>query len=350
MKHNRINDLRITKDKDLSRMLIVTVVIFVAMAALRPNLFLTGANFTSMGYQIPELGLYSLAFMVVLITGEFNLSIVATGNLACITAIKIMNVAVMRSYTGGVAWGYIILGSLAAIAVGVFCGWLNGFVVTFFKVPALLVTMATASIFTGLSIVLTEGRALSGVPEELTYLGNHTLLGIPYALWFLIIVFVVTAILLNYTKFGFELKFVGSNLKASRYTGINVNRVRIKTYMFSGLISALCSIEILAHTNAAKADYADTYLGQAILCSVLGATNPDGGYARMSCMALAMISLQFLSSGFNMLRLGGYFKEFTWGLLLIVVLSFDVISQEIKRRKSIREVTLDRVAVQSKGN
>ena len=326
-------------DKDLSRMLAVTLVIFIAMAALRPKLFLTSANFTSMGYQIPELGLYALAFMMVLITGQFNLSIVAIGNLCCITGIMIMKRAVSRGLTGAAAWGSLLLGCLAAIAVGLFCGWLNGFVVTYFQVPAMLVTMATASVFTGLSIVLTEGKAMSGVPAELTYFGNHTLLGIPYALWFLIVVFAVTTVLVNHTKYGFELKFVGSNLKASRYTGINVNRVLIRTYVYSGLISALCSIEILAHTNTAKADYAETYLGQAILCSVLGATSPNGGYARMSCMALAMISLQFLSSGFNMLRLGGYFKEFTWGLLLIAVLSFDFISQEIKRKKSIREVT-----------
>lgn len=334
--------LNLTADKDLSRMILVTLLIFIAMAALRPKLFLTATNFTSMGYQIPELGLYSLAFMIVLITGEFNLAIVAIGNLSCITGILIMNTATAQGLTGAAAWGYILLGCVAAIAVGLFCGWLNGFVITFFQVPAMLVTMATSSIFTGISIVLTDGQALSGVPEELTYFGNHTLLGIPYALWFLILIFAVTAVLVNRTKFGFELKFVGSNRKASRYTGINVDKVLIKTYVYSGLISALCSIEILARTGTAKSDYASTYLGQAILCSVLGATAPGGGYVRMSCMALSMLSLQFLSSGFNMLRLGGYFKEFTWGLLLIAVLSFDFISQELKRKKSIRDVSRSR--------
>ena len=331
--------IKITQDKDLFRMVIITVVIFAAMAMLRPNLFLKTANFVSMGYQIPELGLYALAFMMVLITGQFNLSIVATGNLSAIVGMLIMHTAVERGITGAGVWVYILLGMLAMIVIGVVCGWINGFVVTFFQVPALLVTMSTAAIYTGLAIVLTSGKSLAGIPEALTYFGNHTLFAIPYALWLLIIVFVVTAVLLNCTKYGFELKFVGSNIKASHYTGIDVNKVLIKTYVYSGLISALCGIEILAHTNAAKADYAETYVGQAILCSVLGATNPNGGYARMSCMALAMVSLQFLSSGFNMLRLGGFFKEFTWGLLLITILSFDYISEAIKRKKSIITVS-----------
>ncbi len=328
----------LTNDKDLFRMIIVTIVIFSAMALLQPKLFLKVDNFISMGYQLPLLGLYSLAFMMVLITGEFNLSIVATGNLSCIVGLMIMHIPVEQGITGFGAWLYIILGSLAAIAIGIACGWLNGFVTTFFQVPGLLVTMSTSAILTGLAIVLTGGKAMSGVPDELTYFGNHTFLQIPYPLWLLIIVFAITAVLLNRTKYGFELRFVGSNSKASRYTGINSNLVIMKTYIYSGLISALCGIEILAHTNSAKADYADTFVGQAILCAVLGATSPHGGYVRMSCMALAMLSLQFLSSGFNMLHLGGYFKEFAWGLLLIIVLSMDFLSDEIKRRKSLRNI------------
>ncbi|MBC8536901.1 ABC transporter permease [Feifania hominis] len=343
MKHK----LHFKADRDFVRMLIVTIIIFAAMTAMRPNLFLKTANFVSMGYQLPELGLYSLAFMVVLITGQFNLSIVATGNLCCITGMMVMHQAVEKNLTGGAAWGYIFLGCLAAIAVGLVCGWINGFVVTYFNVPAMLVTMSTTAIFTGIAIIITQGKAMAGVPDELVYFGNHTLLGIPYALWLLIAVFALTAVLINRTSFGFKLKFVGSNLKASHYTGININKIRIRAYVYSGLISALCAIEILAHTNAAKADYAESYVGQAILCSVLGATSPNGGYVRMACMALSMLSLQFLSSGFTMLRLGGYFKEFAWGILLIAVLSFNFISQELRRRKSIQAVAKARVGQKS---
>jgi simple sugar transport system permease protein len=102
--------------------------------------------------------------------------------------------------------------------------------------------------------------------------------------------------------------------------------------MLSGLLSALCGLEILLKTNTAKADYASTYVLQAILCAVLGATNPNGGFAKVSCLVLSLLSLQFLSSGFNMLRLGGYYKDFSWGLLLMIVLSLEYFSTIVKGR------------------
>jgi len=95
-------------------------------------------------------------------------------------------------------------------------------------------------------------------------------------------------------------------------------------------LSSLCGLEILFKTNAAKSDYASTYVLQAILCAVLGATDPEGGFAKVSCLVLSLFSLQFLSSGFNLLRLSGYYKDFSWGLLLLLVLSIDYFSVLIK--------------------
>ncbi len=325
------------KDRDFLRMLAVTAVIFAAMSVLRPQLFLREANFTSMGYQIPELGFYSLAMMMVMITGGRDLSIVSIGNLCCIVAAYIMHGAVEKGVSGPGALVYILAGIAAALAVGALCGLVNGLVVANFSVPPMLVTMATSSIFMGIGIILTEGKTVSKTPEAFIYLGNHTLLGLPYMLWLLILTIFATAVILNRTRFGFEVRMVGSNARASHFTGINVSRVLVKTYLYSGIVCALCGLEILARTDTAKSDYALTYTFQAILCAVLGATNPNGGFAKISCMVLSLAALQFLSSGFNMLRLGGYFKEFTWGLLLIVVLSLEYLSQELKRKQSLRQ-------------
>ena len=331
------------RDRDFTRMLAVTVVIFISMALLRPALFLKSNNFISMGYQIPELGFYSLAMMMVMVTGGRDLSIVAIGNLACVVSAYIMHYAFERGYTGGAAVPYILAGILAAVAVGVVCGVINGVIVANFNISAMLVTMATSSIFTGLGIILTEGKTVSKTPAEFTYFGNHTLLGLPYTLWLLILALLFSAWLLKCTKFGFEVRFVGSNPRASHCTGMNNRKVLVKAYIYSGVMSAICGLEILARTDTAKSDYALTYVFQAILCAVLGATNPNGGFVKISCMVLSLISLQCLSSGFNMLRLGGYFKEFAWGLLLLVVLSINFFSEEIRRRRA-----LDRVGRASK--
>jgi len=326
-------NIMFAKNQDTVRMLIVTSAIFILMSALRPNLFLREANFISMGYQIPELGFYSLAMMMAMLAGGIDLSIVSIGNLSCIISAFIMQQAVAGQYTGAPLAFSIATGILAALAIGLACGLVNGLLISYMKIPPMLTTMATSSIYTGIGIILTEGKSVSGVPDAFLYLGNHAFLQIPYALWLLIAAMAGTAFLLNKTTFGFQLKMIGSNPLASFYTGMQNKKVITKASIYSGLMSALCGLEILARTNTAKSDYAATYVFQSILCAVLGATNPNGGFAKVSCLALALASLQLLSSGFNLLRLGGYFKDFTWGALLLFVLSIDFLAKAIKRKK-----------------
>lgn len=327
---------RVLKDRELMKMLVITAVVFILMTALRPGLFLTANNFTSMGYQIPELGLYTLAMTIAMLSGGIDLSIIGIGNLCSIVCAYILHFALVQEYSGGMLVLFVFLGIFAAVLVGLFCGLINGIVIAYGKIKPMLATMATQSIFIGIAIIITEGKPVSKVPDTFTYFGTHTFLKLPLPLWLLLIVLLAAAFLLNKTKLGFEIRFLGSNLKASLYTGMNVKWIQMKTYMLSGLICAVCGIEILSRTNSAKADYASTYLFQALLAAVLGATNPNGGSAKISCLALALVSLQFLSSGFNMLRLGGYFKEFTWGLLLIFVLSLTSISSYVRNKKGKR--------------
>ncbi len=324
-----------TRDADIIRMVLVTLFIFCAMAAIRPVQFLRINNFTSMGYQIPELGFYSIAMMMVMITGGRDLSIVGIGNLACIIAALIMHDGAEQGLTGAAMYANIGFGVVAALVVGILCGLLNGVIVAYTGIAPMLVTMATSYIFTGVGIVVTRGEAVSRVYPEFVSLGNTAVQGFPIPLIILMIVLIFTAVLLNKTKYGFELKMVGSNALASHYTGINNKSVLIKTYLYSGILCAICGLEILARTDTAKADYAFTYTFQAILCSVLGATNPLGGFAKVSCLTLSLLSLQLLSSGFNMLRLGGFFKEFAWGLLLLIVLSINYLMMYYRYKRSL---------------
>lgn len=330
-----IKDIGISRET--RQLLIVTVLLFILMSLLRPNLFLRSSNFTSMGYQIPELGFYSVAMMLVMLSGGIDLSIVPIGNLSGVISASIISKA-MASGVTGVQLGFTVAGAfLLSLLVGLLMGGINGVIIANLKITPMLLTMATASIVTGISIIITKGKSVSGIPDSLLYLGNNTLLGLPYALWLLIIVLVVVSFLLNKSNFGFKLKMVGSNALASMYSGINVKAILVKTYMISGFISSICGLEILMKTNTAKADYASTYVLQAILCAVLGATNPDGGFAKVSCLVLSLLSLQFLSSGFNMLRLGGYYKDFSWGLLLLFVLSLEFFYTKFRGKKVLRK-------------
>ena len=325
-------------DVDFCKMLVITIGIFVVMVCLNSS-FAKSANLTSMCYQIPELGLYSMAMMMTMLSDGIDLSVVSIGNLSAILSAKVMSYATVNELSGLGLLGFVLLGILVALAVGAFFGIINGLVVAHIKITPMLATMATSSIIQGISIIVTQGHTVNGAPSQFTRFGSSTLLHIPYSMWILIIVIIVTAFLLRRTKFGFEVKMVGSNPKASYFTGMNINQIYVKTYLYSGIVSSVCGIIILMRTNAAKADYASTYVMQAIFCSVLGATDPNGGTAKVSCMILSLLSLQFLSSGFNMLHLSSYMKEFTWGLLLIVVLAVNFFLAYFRQKKGQHRIS-----------
>ena len=328
---------KFTVDSDLLRMIVVTVLIFVAMTSLSDK-FTRPSVVTSMGYQIPELGFYSLAMMMVMVTGGRDLSIVGIGNLAGILSAMVMHQGYEASLAGSASAGWVILGVVVGILTGLVCGAFNGFFVSRFSMPAMMLTMATNFIYTGFSIAITDAQAVTDIPKSFSYFGNNTFLSIPIPLWFLIIALIFAAFLLNRTRYGFEVRMLGSNARASHYSGMNNKRILMKTYIYSGIMSALAGLIILARTSTAKADYANTYTFQAILCAVLGATAPNGGFAKISCMVLSLASLQFLSSGFTLLRLGGFFKEFAWGALLIVVLSMNYFIEAYRRKRSVRAI------------
>ena len=324
-------------DTDFLRMFIVTLLIFISMSLLSPK-FTRSSVILSMGYQIPELGFYSLAMMMVMVTGGRDLSVVGIGNLAGIFGAMIMHLGYERCPAGSPAVGYVLLGVAAALATGLVCGIINGLFVSRFNIPAMLLTMATNYIFTGLSSALTDAQAVTKIPDSFAYLGNNVFLGIPIPLWMLLLALAFSACLLNRTRYGFEVRMLGSNPKASHYSGMNNRRILMKTYIYSGIMSAMAGLIILARTSTAKADYASTYTFQAILCAVLGATAPNGGFAKISCMVLSLASLQFLSSGFSLLRLGGYFKQFAWGALLVMVLSLNYFINLYRQRRSVRAI------------
>lgn len=320
---------KIILSKETKRLLFVTLIIFLTMAFLRPSRFLRSANFLSMGYQLPELGLYSLAMMLAMLSGGIDLSVVPIGNLSGVISAVILSNALKQNVSGNALAWTIVFAFFLSILMGVIAGMINGILIAYGKIPPMLLTMSTASIITGISILITKGKSVSGIPEFLLYVGNHTVLGLPYALWLLLICMAFVSFLLRQNTFGMKLKMVGSNPVASSYAGIDVKKTLVLCYVLSGLLSSFCGLEILLKTNTAKADYASTYVLQAILCAVLGATNPNGGFAKVSCLALSLLSLQFLSSGFNMLHLSGFYKDFSWGLLLMIVLSLNYISEKV---------------------
>jgi len=280
---------------------------------------LTANNFESMAFQLPELGILSLAIMITMLSGGINLSIIATTNMAGIVSAFIMTRMITESMTGSPI-PIILLAILAGWLVSLLIGIFNGVLIAYIGVSPILATLGTMTLVGGISILVTKGYVVSGFPEEYQYLGNGIFLGIPIPFLIFLALAILVSILLRRTPFGIANYLIGSNETATRFSGINVNRTLVITYALSGLLCGIASTIMISRFNSAKAGYASSYLLITILISVLGGVDPYGGFGRIGGLVLALFILQLVSSTFNFLGLSSHLTIAIWGLLLLITI------------------------------
>ena len=298
--------------------LLAALVLFFSL--LLPERFPTFGTAQSMMFQLPELGILALAMVIPLISGGLNLAIIATANQCALLMAWIMHSYIPASAGTTETALIVTLALLAGLVLCTVIGLITGFLVASMGVHPILVTLGTKSVIDGISIWLTRGTVVSGLPDSFQWLGNGVVLGIPVAFLILILTAVAVGAILSRTSFGIGVYMLGSNLEATRYSGIDTRRVLIGVYTLSSVLCFVAACLMLARFNSASAGYAQSYLLITILAAVLGGIDPFGGFGRISGLMLALVVLQVLSSGCNLLGLSQHLTLAVWGLTLIVVM------------------------------
>ncbi|PJA59565.1 MAG: sugar ABC transporter permease [Rhodobacterales bacterium CG_4_9_14_3_um_filter_71_31] len=278
--------------------------------------FYAASTLRSMAFQLPELGILSLAMMVTLLKGGLNLSIVATANLSGLTMAWCLTTLVPGSE--GVMWGvWQGVSLLAGFAVAALIGLMNGYVIAYLGVSPILATLGSMSLVKGLAIGLTRGDVISGFPEPIVFIGNGVVAGVPVGLAVFLGCAIPVALWLSRTPTGAAIYMIGSNERATRYSGVDTRRVMLKVYVVSSLLCAVAAVVMMARFNSANASYGESYLLVTILAAVLGGVDPFGGVGKVAGLALALVILQVISSAFNLLGLSQFLTLAIWGAILI---------------------------------
>jgi simple sugar transport system permease protein len=208
----------------------------------------------------------------------------------------------------------------ASLAVGLCAGLFNGLLVAKLGLPPILATLGSGLVFTGFAIALTGGSAVMGLPPAAAWIGNSTILGVPTPLILFGLLALGLSLVLTRTAFGVKVRMYGANPLAARFAALDIDALLIKVYVASGALAAIAGTVVMSRANSAKADYGSSYLLLAVLIAVLGGVNPYGGYGRIIGVVLAVLSMQFLSSGLNMVGASNFVRELIWGSLLIFVM------------------------------
>ncbi|MGC3023632.1 ABC transporter permease [Burkholderia sp. DN3021] len=288
----------------------------VATMSVASDRFLTGGTFASIAFQLPELGLFTLAMLMPLVSGGFNLAVTFTANIAGLAMAW-----VIQSHGGpeaGIA--AVALGIAAALATGAAAGWLIGAVIAHTGASPILVSLSAMIFLRGLGEFLTRGGDISGFPPVVRAMGNGQWLGVPAPLWIFAGCALLWHVVMTYSRLGFVTRMIGSNAEATRYSGISTTRAITRIYMLSGLMCGVAGVVMLSRFNSVRVGHGEAFLLISVLACFLGRVDPFGGFGRVAPVVIALVILQVIASGLNLLGASQHLATALWGAFLLAVM------------------------------
>jgi rhamnose transport system permease protein len=293
-----------------SLLALLLVMVFTGNALLQPN-FLDLGNLLDGTSAFSEKALIALPMALLILCREIDISV--AGNLA------------LSSVAMGLAWQ---LGApdwalpLVALGTGTACGGLNGWLVTRFALPSIVVTIGTVSLYRGLASVVLGERAYTGYPQLLADWGQGYFFGIlPRAFVILLACAAVFALLLHTTAFGRRLYAIGNNPEAARFSGVAVDRYRLGLFMLTGAMAGLSSFLLTGRLGSTRPNIATGWELEVITMVILGGIGIAGGTGTIGGVLLAVLTMGTLTYGMAMANVPGIYTTIVVGVLLLLTIA-----------------------------
>lgn len=292
----------------------IGLILLIVVISIMNSAFLDLSNLLNLLRQVSINGLIAFGMTFVILTGGIDLSV------GSILALSSAFTAIL--ITSG-------LDPIVALIVGVLGGFLlgvfNGVLVTFGSMAPFIATLATMTIFRGLTLVVTDGNPITNLGDSYMFqlFGKGYFFGIPVPAVTMIIVFIVLAIILQKTTFGRHTYAIGGNEIASKISGIKVNRVKILIYGISGLMSALAGAILTSRLNSAQPTAGTSYELDAIAAVVLGGTSLTGGKGRIVGTLIGVLIIGVLNNGLNLLGVSSFYQQVVKGIVILIAVLID---------------------------
>ncbi len=300
-----------------------------------------GTTLASMGFQLSEVAVLAFGMALCMLLGGIDLSIVAIANLSSLVTAMVLTGQFFDVEKAG-SFVTILIAVVVAITISVLCGLLNGVIISKFSVSPIVATLSTMTFYSGIAMGITGGNSIGGYPSAFIKFGKGMFAGIPIVFIVAVIVFVLLILALDHTKLGHEIHYIGENHTASRFTGIDNEKVIMKVYTLSGLMAGIASLIIMARSDSARCGYGDTYQLQVIMIAVLGGISPSGGKGRLYGVFIATFCMQLMQTAFTLWQFSPYSKKLIWGMMLLVIMLINMVQERVTQKAKIREMTLKR--------
>jgi ribose transport system permease protein len=299
-------------------MLMVLIVVFsiTAPSFFSPTVIINVANQMAI-YIIAGVGM-----TLVMTSGGIDISV---GSVIGLTATCM---GILMSDMGAPA----LVAVLAALVIGAACGAFNGLLIAFIRVPPIIVTLGTFTLFRGLAYVLGEGKVYMRFPDPLPWIGDGRIFQIPVPVYIALLAVICGQFLLSSTRLGQRITAVGGNEEAARLAGIDVARTKFLTYVIMGMLAGLTTVVVVARQDAAQAVMGTGVELHVIAAVILGGTSLFGGRGLVLGTVLGALILGVLNTGLLLSGVVQFWQLIALGLLLIVVVAARIAREGTERK------------------
>ncbi|PRS63807.1 ribose ABC transporter permease RbsC [Bacillus pumilus] len=290
------------------------LIILVAIVSILNPAFLEPLNILNLLRQTSINALIAFGMTFVILTGGIDLSVGAI-------------LALSSALTAGfiVSGMDPILAIIVGCIIGAILGMVNGLLITKGKMAPFIATLATMTIFRGLTLVYTDGNPITGLGSNYAFqlFGRGYFLGIPVPAITMLLTFIVLWVLLHKTPFGRRTYAIGGNEKAAFISGIKVPRVKIMIYSLAGFMSALAGAILTSRLNSAQPTAGTSYELDAIAAVVLGGTSLSGGRGRIVGTLIGVLIIGVLNNGMNLLGVSSFYQSVVKGIVILIAVLLD---------------------------
>ena len=310
------------------------LIALMAIFAVAEPRFLSEINLFNVMRQVSITGLLALSMTFVILTAGIDLSVGSLLAFAGLVAAAVAKGGMANRFTvgeGGVGYGW-AAAALAAIAVGLICGYVQGLAVTRLKVPPFVVTLGGMSAFRGAALLFGNGGPISGFEPSFTWWGQGKIGPVPVPVIIFLAFAVLAHITLRYTRYGRQVYAVGGNPEAARLSGLNVNRILASVYVISGFFCGLASFVLAARLNSAEAVAGTGYELTVIASVVIGGTSLFGGSGTILGTVVGTILIGVLLNGLILMDVSSYIQQIIIGVIIVLAVAFDTFAKSRRRK------------------
>ena len=292
------------------------VIVFIVGAIVSPA-FLSAPNLTLILRQSAELGIVVIGLTFILLTGKLDISLESTVGLAPMVAAWLLIPAAM----GGL--GTMIPPALAIVitlVIGSLIGLINGLLVVKVRLDPFIVTLAMLILLRGVTLGVSEGKTLAGLPDAFRYIGSARWAGIPAAIWVTAILFVVAGLVLRYTSWGRALYAIGGNAEAARAAGIRVDFVLITAFVAASTLASFAGLMLAGRLASVTSGMGENLIFSALAAAVIGGVQLTGGQGRIIGALMGVLLLGTLTNVLTLAGVPTFWINAVYGAVILLAL------------------------------